>query len=194
MILNFLVEGIVDEAIAVKLARDAGHEVGAVFGKRGWTYIQKKCVAFDRGCVDVGLLTLVDLMDTGLDCAPSVLRDWLPARSANHCFRVVEREIESWLLADRPAAARFLSVPLNKIPHRPDELGDPKQELINLARRSASRHVRSAIVPDQHTGAVEGPLYSSALSGFILNEWSSERASEASPSLRRCLVRLREMR
>ena len=42
------------------------------------------------------------------DCAPSLIREWLPLKPNNQLFfRVAVREIESWLLADRENFANF---------------------------------------------------------------------------------------
>lgn len=193
MLFNLLVEGYVDEAVASKVLRACGHEPGIAYGKKGWTYIEKKIVAFDRTTGVQGLLTLVDFMDTRKDCPASVVRDWLPQRSLMHVFRIVVREIESWLLADRDALARFLSVAVNKIPINTDAVIDPKQLLINLARTSRSRAIREALVPPPGYSAVEGPLYSTEIVRFVSDSWDPESARSQSDSLNRCMARLVEI-
>ena len=64
-------------------------------------------------------LALVDFMDTGMECPPSVPSAWTPDRHPNLIFRVVVRELESWLLADRRGIARFLRIPAARVPSAP---------------------------------------------------------------------------
>jgi hypothetical protein len=193
MYFNLLVEGYVDEAVALKLLQTYGHEPGVCYGRKGWTYIEQKIMAFDRTCGVQGLFTLIDFMDTGKDCPAAVVRDWLPQRSRLHVFRVVVREIESWILADRQAIARFLSVPVIKVPLDAESLADPKQAIINLARTSRSKAIREALVPRPGYTAGEGPLYSSEVLRFVREIWNPETARQHSASLNRCIDRLIEV-
>lgn len=193
MLVNLLVEGRVDEAVGARLLLDCGHQIGTSYGKKGWTYIRERCAVFDKGCVATGLLTLVDFMDTREQCAPGIVQGWVPFRNPHHIFRVVNREIESWILADRDAIADFLGVPIAKIPLAPDELQDPKLTLINLARTSRKRDIRSSLVPEQGLAVSEGPLYSSEIIGFVSRSWNPQRASQHSPSLNRCVQRLKQL-
>jgi hypothetical protein len=81
------------------------------------------------------MLMLVDFMDTGLECPPEVPVAWLPDRCSKMLLRAVVREIESWLLADASGISRFLGVSVSLVPRDPESLKDPKQSLVNLARR-----------------------------------------------------------
>ena len=67
---------------------------------------------------------LVDL-DDDADCAAALCADRLPDPAPHLCFRVAVREMETWLLADREAAARFLSVPGSRIPQDPETVANP---------------------------------------------------------------------
>lgn len=196
MLVNLLVEGQVDEAVAWRLIDACGHQRGTTFGKRGWTYIRQKAHLFDRSCATTGLLTLVDFMDTKQPCAPAIVHDWLAHRHRLHVFRVVIREIESWVMADREGMAHFLAVPVSKIPRFPELLDDPKQSLINLARHSRRKAIRRSLVPAAGAAgyaASEGPLYSSELVSFVTDCWQPQRARHCSPSLDTCLLRLSEL-
>jgi hypothetical protein len=106
------------------------------------------------------------------------------------CFRVVVRAIESWLLADRARIARYLGVSKAIVPDDPDALDNPKQHLINLARRSRRRAILDEIVPRQTSGRIVGPLYTSWVIEFASNlegGWRPRVAAERSQSLRRCI-------
>jgi hypothetical protein len=195
MRVNVLVEGHVDEAVARKLIEVSGHDAGLAYGRKGWTYIRDRVVAFDRSCSTEALFTIVDFMDTKLACPPSVVRAWLPQRdSEKHLFRVVVREIESWIMADREGMANFLKVPISKLPHNPEGEVDPKQILINLARTSRSRAIREALVPGLNKSASEGPLYTSEMVRFVQESWDPAAARVIAPSLDKTLVRLAQIR
>ena len=119
--INALVEGDLDEAVATRVT---GHDMGLVYGRRGIGYVREKVTAFNRSAHQIAYLTMVDLMDTRLPCAPQICHAWLPHPNRKMLFRVVVREVESWLLADREGIADFLSVPLNRIPNDPEQLPD----------------------------------------------------------------------
>ena len=193
MIVNVLVEGSVDEAVARRLITYAGHEFGVAYGKRGWTYIKEKIGAFNNGITTQALLVLVDFMDTGEACPPQVLRTWVKGQKERLAFRVVVREIESWIMADRENFARFLNVPLHRIPIEPEHVPDPKQTLINIARLSRTRAIRDAMIPMPEHSASVGPLYSSELIRFVSEHWNPEIAKDSSDSLNRCIRRLMEL-
>jgi hypothetical protein len=109
------------------------------------------------------------------------------------CLRVVVREVESWLLADREGLARFLGVAQTLIPKDPESLPDPKAAMISLARRSRRREVRDDMVPRPGSGRPIGPAYPARLIEFAANVWTPETAADRSDSLKRalrCLTRL----
>ncbi len=154
-----LVEGNLDEAVGRRIVRHCGLEVSVVYGKKGSAYVKGKIRGFNMSARGMPMLTLVDLMDTGLSCPPAVLDAWLPRREPGMLFRVVVREVESWLLADRPNLARFLRIAADKVPLVPEEEIDPKRRLVNLARKSRSAEKRRLLVPTKGSSAAEGPAY-----------------------------------
>lgn len=189
-IINTLVEGDLDEAAAVKLVAESRHTAGVCYGKRGWGYIRNKIQGFNQAARSLYCLTLVDFMDTGVECPPEVVAQWLPHRRPGMILRVVVRELESWLIADRANLADFLRVDIRLIPNRPEQLSDPKRELINLARHSRNRRIISALVPDRDSTAQVGKLYVSEMIRFISESWDVGAARVNSPSLDRCLAAL----
>lgn len=142
---------------------------------------------------DICYLALVDFMDTGCACPAEVILKWLPNKNDLMIFRVVVREIESWLLADRINIAKFLNVNIEKIPLNPENEADPKRKIINIARSSRSSKIRSALVPEQNSTAQVGKLYTSEIKRFIKDFWNIDSARENSPSLDKCLKRLQEL-
>ena len=97
-------------------------------------------------------------------------------------FRVAVREIEAWLLADREGIADFLGVRLNSITYHPEDLDDPKQELINLAL-TGRKSIKEELVPPQSSTATIGPGYNQELTKYIQSCWNTEKARECSESL-----------
>lgn len=179
-----------DEAAAFRIITASGHQPGVCYGKRGCSYIKQKVRDFNRTAQSIHYLALVDLMDTKLSCPPEVVAQWIPYRQPKMIFRVVVRELESWLLADRASIAKFLGVSLAIIPDSPELLSDPKQSLINLARKSRKAKVRDALVPEEGSTSPVGRLYVSEVINFIRNHWDVQEARQCSLSLDKCLSRL----
>lgn len=185
-----IVEGTIDEAVSIRLISETGHIPGTVYGKHGSGYIRKKIAAFNQSAHGINYLALVDLMDTGMDCAPLAVNNWLPHPNAGMTFRIVVREIESWLMADRDGIAELLAIKTNKVPQLPEMEPDPKLTLVNLARRSRLKSVKNAFVPQINSSAETGRLYVSEMSKFAQTKWNIARARANSPSLDRCIHKL----
>ncbi len=192
-VIHMIVEGVLDEAVANRIIVETDHTPGPCYPKKGFTYIKDKIKAFNKSAVSINYLALVDFMDTGLPCPGAVITTWLPHRQPRMLLRVVVKEIESWLLADRENIANFLQIALSKIPDRPEGLEDPKQALINLARTSKSKRIRAALVPEEGSTASEGRLYTSELSQFVNQQWDPANARRNAPSLERCCLRLQAL-
>lgn len=131
-------------------------------------------------------LILTDLDNK--ECAPTMIQEWLPeTKNPNLIFRIAVREVESWVLADRPGFAKFLGISPKKVAAKPDDLPDPKAYLINLARKSRKRAIREDIVPRQGSTAKQGPAYNECLVSFVQEAWNPSNASLSSPSLERTI-------
>jgi len=189
-VIHILVEGQLDEAVAVRLIAYTGHEFGVSYGKQGVGYIKNKIGAFNAASKGAIYLALVDLMDTSYPCPSEAMANWLPQRQPNMIFRFVIREIESWLLADRAALASFLSVDPKAMPDDVERLPDPKRTLINIARKSRSRNIKTSLVTSANSTAQEGIFYTSELIRFVQQELDVERACSNAVSLQRCVAKL----
>ena len=188
-----MVEGRLDEAVAKKLVCFTGHEVGGCFGRSGCGYMKNKIKGFNLAAQGSHYLALIDFMDTQIVCPGDIINQWLPHRNRKMLFRVVVREIESWLLADTKSMADFLNVEKSLIPTEVEDLTDPKQALINIARRSHSKNLRESITPSLRSTAREGVLYNPEMIRFVRNFWNPEKARVNSPSLEKCIQRLLEI-
>lgn len=193
MNIDILVEGLLDEAVARRLIVYTGHQAGTSFGNRGVSYLRQKAAGFNaRARHGAPMLMLVDFADTGLDCPPAVPSAWLPDRSPRLLLRVVVNEIESWLLADPLGIADLLGVSSAIVFDDPERLDDPKQTLVNLARRSRRKSAK-AMVPNPGISASVGSGYVSEMQAFVTNRWNIAAARQRASSLDRCLLRLQEL-
>ena len=190
--IHLVVEDDLSEAILRRILKESRNTfaVGFSYGKRGYGYIKRKVRAFNSAAKGTPFLVLSDLE---AECAPIQIKEWLPIpKHHNLLFRIAVREIESWLLADRAGFASFLSIKREFIPKNVDEINDPKQVLINLAKRSRKRALRQAIVPIPDRTARVGPDYNGQLSSFVFGAWNIVEAMENSESLRRTVKALNE--
>ncbi|MCB0764947.1 MAG: hypothetical protein KDB84_09590, partial [Flavobacteriales bacterium] len=122
------------------------------------------------------------------------IADWkLHSVQGRLIFRIAVREVEAWLLADRAGFAEFLGLPVTKIPQAPESLRDPKQTLINLARRIKRRRLAEELIPPVGSSSSVGPFYNDRLSEFVTTKWNVQSASKRSPSLAKALYRLHEL-
>lgn len=194
-VISSAVEGVVDEAMVKRLIVKAGGEIGPIYGKVGKSLLKQRISGYNNAAHHQPWIVLVDLNQEA-DCPPPLKAVWLPNPGPFMCFRVAVREVESWLLADRERFASFFKVRILDVPVAPELLDDPKNEVVELSRRSRSRDIRLDMVPRPGSGRKVGPAYVSRLIEFISDPqkgWRPERAAQASESLNRCLVRLREL-
>lgn len=126
-----------------------------------------------------------------LPCAPALSDDWHVTQVPDTIlFNVAVREIEAWLMADREGIADFLGISRNRIPQRPELEDDPKQALVNLARRCRNRKLRDELVPAPGSVNQIGPAFTFRMSRFVTESWNVQQARHASPSLARALDRV----
>ncbi len=189
---HLAVEDDLSELVIRRVLVDTGRDyfVGSVFGRGGFGYLQSTAKNWNAAAAaGTPILLLTDLDNH--PCPSGLIEDWLNvAPHANLVFRVAVREVESWILADGEGFADFLGIRNDLIPSEPDQIPDPKQALVNLARRSRRRTLRESIVPRNGSTAVQGPDYNGCLGGFVRSNWNRNAALERSPSLDRTWRRL----
>ena len=94
-------------------------------------------------------------------------------------------------MAHRHGIAEFLSIPVNKVPMDTDNVTNPKEHLVNLARISRSSGIRRDIVPKPGSTSRVGPDYNGRFVEFVMKHWEVEVALKSSRSLERTLNRLK---
>jgi len=133
------------------------------------------------------------IADTDGQCAVDLLTRWLPTPAEKRMLlRLAVTEAESWVLADRDGAAQALAIPLNRLPHRPDDEPDPKRLLLTLAARSKKREIRDEVVSSEDRNK-PGSGYNFHLSAFVRSSWDARRAAQISPSLARAMKRIEDL-
>jgi len=181
------------EQVGFCLAEDVGLSVTPPpFRGRGFGALRKKIAGFCEMARRQPVLLITDLDQRS--CAPALITDWMGKRRRpdDLVFRVAVREVESWLLADHEGMRELLGTKPGKLPRVPDELPDPKRELLALAQM-ASREIREALVVKKGAVASQGLGYNAVLCRWVRESWRIERAVSRSKSLSKARTRLAEL-
>ena len=190
--INIAVEDPLSEAVLRRLLVTSGQDfaMGTVYGRGGVGYLRRMVAGFNNAArAGTPFLVLADL-DRQV-CAPEVIAQWLPhGAHANLLLRFAVREVEAWVMGDAVAFARFLGVRRARIPDAPESLGDPKRELVNIARFSTKRDIRADIVPLPNSTAPVGRNYNARLGQFVVSAWRPNVARQAVDSLDRAICAL----
>lgn len=180
------VEGILDEAVLRRLVQSVGAEIGYIYPVGGKQQLDLRLSGYNEAARYSPWCVLRDF-DTDAACPAELKARLLPESASAMCFRIVVRAVEAWLMADRQRMASFLSVPRARIPVSPEDTHDPKEALVNLARRSNKSAVRDSLVPRPGSGRSVGAGYTSLMIEYTRARWRPETAAESSESLRRCI-------
>ena len=184
------VEDELSEAIPTKILNSFGIEIRVVLREGGNAYLRQKSPELNRAASGVDIFLLTDL-NSSQDCPPGLIRSWIKGPlNPRFLFRVAVMEVESWLLADRVGLANFLSIPIHHIPFPTDKIFQPKECIISLARKSKKRRLRDELVPKPGLKIPVGYGYNTRLIEFVRDHWDLERATSASPSLKRTVDRI----
>lgn len=189
MLVNFVIEDDVHLNIIRKIISDILPQItiGKILGRRGNTYIRSNLRSFNEAARFTPFIVLTDL--DMIDCVPKLLEEWISFnKSQNLFFNVAIREAEAWLIADRRGFANYLGVSASSVERNVEDIIDPKQYIVSMARRSRKRYIREGIIP-AGTAKV-GKLYNSILEKFIQEEWNIQEAKANSISLTRFITKL----
>jgi hypothetical protein len=188
------VEDRLSEAVGKAVLTSLHMSSTQTIGLKGNTYLRKKAAALNKTAKAFPVLLLTDL-DVPTSCPPELIRKWLhEPLEEGLIFRVAVMEVESWIMADRGAFARFLGVSQRQVPREPDQVPNPKEKILFLAKSSRKRDVRDDILPARGSTAKVGPAYNIRLGEFARTLWDPRRAANASPSLKRFLLAVEKFR
>ena len=189
--INLVFEDRLSETVLRKLLSCSvvPYRVGRVHNAGGCAWIERRIRDLNHAAKGTPYFVLTDL-DTW-ECAPVLIGQWLgPCRHPNLLFRVAVREVEAWVLGCRESFAAFLGVPVTRIPIHVDEIPNPKEFIVNLARRSKRQDVRRDLVPERGSVAKVGRGYNERLMDYVERHWEPAVARERSPSLRKAMKAL----
>jgi hypothetical protein len=125
-------------------------------------------------------------------CAPILISKWFTfLRHERLILRVAVREIESWLLADRKNFSDYFSISLNKIPHNPDCVSNPKGLILNLmVNYSVNKIIKEQMVRIERSNYFIGRGYNDEMTNYIFRKWNFKEAIKNSDSLRKLVEKL----
>jgi hypothetical protein len=183
---NLLVEGVTDEIVAKRLLKHVGLVPSDSFGTNGKADLLRRLPKYNQAARHSVWFALLDL-DNDEVCASNAIAKWLPEIEEGMVLRVAVRAIEAWIMADVEEIATFLHVSPSIFPDNPDAEANPKEKLVNIARRSTSNSVRNEFVPRQGSGAHVGPRYATLINEFTEKYWRPDETRQRSNSLHRCI-------
>lgn len=192
--INLAVEDDLSEAVLRRILEKSGcnYQVHICYGKRGISYLHKNIAAYNNAAKSVPYLVLIDLDRE--ECPPSIIQRWFDRPPHPHLlFRIAVHEVEAWLLADCEGIANYLAILQISIPGNVEEIIDPKQMLINLARKSRMKNRREAIVPPSGSTRKQGADYNGAMIGFVKQRWNIDRARKKSASLQKTIDAIKNL-
>lgn len=184
-----VVEDLLQEAVLTKMVEKYRPDLDLYppIGKKGNTYIKTKLKAFNDASEAIPHIILTDLDD--IDCAPTLVNEWINYQlSPKLLFRIAEKEVESWIMADRNRFASFMGIPVSKVPSDTQVIANPKLTLINFARKSKKKKIKD-IIPVGSSKV--GPGYNLILEEFVINYWNVDDAAMNNSSLLKAIERLK---
>lgn len=191
IVINLVFEDSLSGSVLSKLLAQSprSYLVGYRHNAGGSGWIRKKIDGFNHAAKGMPYLILTDL--DRYECPPVVIDQWLSTtKHPNLLLRIAVREVEAWLMGCRQSFAAFLGIPLNRIPIDVEQIMNPKEFVVNLARGSRRRNVRVDMVPRPDSTARVGPDYNGRLAYFVEEIWDPAVAKENSPSLRKAIEAL----
>ncbi len=186
--IQLAVEDTLSEAVLREILSKSGrpYSIGTCYVGRGFGYLRRTICGFNNAARSTPFLVLTDLDQT--ECPPRLIDSWLPQPlHPNLVFRVAVREVEAWLLAGANEISRFLRIKRALVRRDVEAIQDPKAYLIDLARLSPNRELRSDIVPPPGSTRLIGPNYNGRLISFVQEGWDISVAKQFSPSLLRAV-------
>lgn len=185
---DIVVEDVLSQHALSRILSSLNKQVRYVYGNTGCGFIDSKIEGFNHASKHWPVIVLRDLDHH--PCPGAFASSLLPNKHPTLIFRIVVREVEAWLLADRAGFSRFIGVKEDRIPTNSEDILNPKEFLIELAK-SGKRSIRDQIVPDNNSAGFYGKNYNGCLIRYIHSGWDIENASQHSRSLTKLLKDIR---
>jgi hypothetical protein len=187
-------EGLLERPVAMKLLSELGLPTRDVVWvpKHGRQAFWRDAKRYNRAAQHAGpILGLADLETR--PCPSGLIAEHLPdGRHLGFVLRIAERMLESWLLADSRNLADFLGVSPRVVPRDPEAEVHAKRTLVNIARSSPDRGVRSDLVPEEGSKGTIGRGYTPRMTEFVERRWHPLVAARRSQSLRRAIAAIKK--
>lgn len=186
--INIAVEDDLSHAVLAEMLKQTrrGFDVAVCYKQNGYGYLKRNLPAFLRASSVKPFIILADL-DIN-PCAVTLADLWLgqPTKLPKTAlFRVAVKEVESWVLADSKSLASFMGVREKEFPANPDQLDDPKEFIVEVARKSRFQTIQNSMVPAAGSKANVGPYFNRTVVQFVRNHWEATKAQSHSDSFRR---------
>lgn len=194
MFAYFCVEDPLSRAIIRRLIRDLVgdiHLIELLPNQGGFSSMKLKFGEYCTLAQHHSVFILTDLDDA--ECAPRLRSEWannvglaksLPEKLY---FRVAEKEVEAWLLADRNNLCDYLGIPYDIIPE--DEIfSNPKEFFLNCVKQHGDATAKYELLPEGN--ARVGLGYNSYLTRFAAENWDFQGAAFRNLSLGRAVQRI----
>ncbi len=186
-------EGLLERPVALKLLTELRVPTREVVWvpKPGSHAFWRDAKRYNRAAQHAGpILGLADLETN--PCPSGLIAEHLPdGRHSGFVLRIAERMLESWLLADSEALAGFLRVSPQAVPRNPEAEVHAKRTLVDLARTSPNRAMRSDLVPEDGSRGTVGRGYTPRMTEFVERHWRPSEAARRSQSLRRAIAAIK---
>jgi hypothetical protein len=189
-VINVVVEGESDREVAKAVVAHAGHGVHQVRVAGGKTRLDPLIPKYN---IAAAQHPWVVFRDSDSQCPVTLLARLTAGISSQHpqfCLRIAHSMSEAWLLADRDGFAEYFKVSPDRIPRDPETLPNAKQIVLGLCARSRSGAIRKDVTA---SGTRTGPLYVTRINEFASAVWNVAEAESVSDSLRRAVVRIRQI-
>ncbi|EOO9756527.1 hypothetical protein CXB03_RS23915 [Escherichia coli] len=185
MKISIATEDILTEEAMVKIIASNGHfEIKNKLGKQGCGYLTSNLEKFNNLAALHHVLVVLDLdLKENAVTYRSEIENKLRNKHERLKIIIPIREVESWILADRGGLSDYFKISKDRIDRTPDELLDPKEKIITLAKLSKNGVIKRGIPPKAGAAAKVGLPYNTILSTFIRDHWDFRSAMEHSPSL-----------
>ena len=156
----------------------------------GFGKIKRDILKYNNAAKNKPFIIITDLDKK--ECAVSLIEDWFnnTEKEPELIFRVAVKEIDAWILADKKGIAKTLNISPDIIPSEPEKIDNPKELLMQLAKKSKKREIREEF-PPKDSFAHQGPLYNILLTTFVNEEWNLDEAMKHSKSLEKAYIAIK---
>jgi hypothetical protein len=158
--LSLAVEDALTESLAHRIlgAIPTQYATQTIYNRGGNGYLRRIIDGLNNAAKGTPFFVGTDL--DRYECPSALIADWLRhPKHHNLLIRVAVREAEAWVLADRHAFADFLGIKVANIPPDVEALPNPKESLIQLARRARKKQLRDDLCPSPSSGLYQLIVY-----------------------------------